>query len=109
TYPQTVGTVSVATAGNSSGSLASFDLSTAAGTSVTISGGTIVLQNTNSGTLGPRDFRNSAGTQNISGGTLQLGNASTPAAATFFLSGSAPGLHVRSEERRVGKERVSRG
>jgi hypothetical protein len=94
TYTQTGGTVTASTVGNTSTTLASFDLGTAASAAATISGGTIVLQVQSSAASGPRDFRNQAGVLNMTGGRLQLGNASTPAAQTYFLRGTSPGLDI---------------
>jgi hypothetical protein len=94
TYVQTGGTVTVNTVGNPSTTNASFDLGTASASSTTISGGTIVLRLAASGGSGPRDYRNSAGTQNLTGGTLQLGSDSTGSASTYFISGSTPPLIV---------------
>src|SRR6185369_10357443 len=82
------------TVGNTSTSFASFDLGTAAASVVNVSGGAIVLQIQASGASGPRDFRNQAGSVTVTGGKLQLGNASSPAAQTFFLRGTAPGLDI---------------
>jgi len=94
TYTQSGGTVTANTLGNTSTTLASFDLGTAGATAATISGGSIVLQIAASAVSGPRDFRNQAGVLNVTGGRLQLGNASTPAAQTYFLRGTAPGLDI---------------
>ena len=91
-YTQSGGTLTAATAGNASTTLATFDLGTAAASSATISGGAIVLQTAGTSGVGPRDFRNRVGIQNITGGTLQIGNASSGAAQTFILSGTAPGV-----------------
>jgi hypothetical protein len=93
-YSQTGGTVTVNTVGNPSTSLASFDLGVAATSSAAISGGTIVIQKASTAGSGPRDFRNGAGTQSLTGGTLQLGNASTGAPGTYLLSGTIPNLLV---------------
>ncbi|HEY6193854.1 MAG TPA: putative Ig domain-containing protein, partial [Candidatus Eisenbacteria bacterium] len=94
TFTQSGGTLTVNTIGQTSTSFASFDMGTSPSASVTISGGTIVVQNASSSTLGARDFRNQAGILSMSGGNLQLGNASTPSAQTFFLRGAAPGLTI---------------
>jgi len=97
TYVQSGGTVVANTAGNPSTSLASFDLGTGSSSSVTITGGTIVLQNASSAVSGPRDYRNSAGAQNITGGTLRLGNSSSGAPQIFVLNGSAPALVISND------------
>ena len=92
TYSQTGGTLTVATVGHTSTTFASFDLGTASSSTVAISGGTIVVQSPSAAASGPRDFRNRAGTQTITGGALQLGNASTSPAQIFYLNGTAPAL-----------------
>ncbi|MGH2570533.1 MAG: beta strand repeat-containing protein, partial [bacterium] len=94
TYVQSGGSVVVNTVGNSSTTVASFDLGTGVASSATWSAGTVTLQNVSTGAPGPRDFRNRAGVQNITGGTLRLGNASTAAPATFYLQGTTPGLVI---------------
>jgi hypothetical protein len=93
-YNQSAGTVTVNTAGNISTTLASFDTGTASTSSFTISGGTIVTQLAGTGASGPRDFRNSVGIQSITGGTLQLGNASSGVAKTFNIQGSIPNFII---------------
>jgi uncharacterized repeat protein (TIGR02543 family) len=90
TYTQTGGTLTVTTVDNASTSNSGFDLQ--AGSTFAMSGGTIVLQRTASVLAGPRDYRNFATTVAITGGTLQLGNASSPGAQLFALQGWAPAL-----------------
>jgi len=95
TYTQTGGTLTVNTAtGHSSTTLASFDLGTSAATSVVMSEGTIVLRNAGTAGSGPRDYRNLAGTQNLTGGSVQLGDASTVTAKTYRIQGWLPNLVV---------------
>ena len=95
------GTVTVQTAGNTSTTLAGFDLGTATGSSVTISGGTIVVQLANTAASGPRDYRHQSGSAattggiaGVTGGTLQLGNANSGAAKTFTMRGVVPNLVI---------------
>jgi hypothetical protein len=95
TYNQSGGTVTVSTGTNTSTTIASFDMGTAAGSSVTMSGGTIVIEQPNSAASGPRDYRNQAGGSNPplpSGGTLQLGDNVTPANPAFNIAGLVPDL-----------------
>jgi hypothetical protein len=87
TFSMTGGTMTVATIGNASNGSPGFDLS-AAGSSFTMSGGTIVLQNRNTAAT-PVDYRNIAGTVNITGGTVQFGNASTAGSPTFVVGTAA--------------------
>jgi hypothetical protein len=93
TYVQSAGTITVNTVGHNSTSQASFDLGTGT-SSTTISGGTIVLQRASTAGSGPRDYRNGAAAQNITGGMLQIGSDSTGVASTFFISGTTPPLAV---------------
>ncbi|HEY3215594.1 MAG TPA: putative Ig domain-containing protein, partial [Candidatus Eisenbacteria bacterium] len=93
-YLQSGGTVTVNTVGNSSASLASFDLGTGSTSSATFSGGVIVIQNASTAASGPRDYRNGVGTQTVTGGTLQLGSSSTGAPRTYVISGTTPSLLV---------------
>ncbi len=98
-YTQTGGTVTVHTVGNTSTTLAGFDMGTSTGSFVTITGGNIVVQNANTAASGPRDYRHqsgsastTAGTTSVTGGTLQLGNSSTSAAQSFTIQGVIPNL-----------------
>lgn len=92
TYTQSGGTITVNTAGNTSTTLASFDLGTALGSTINMSGGTIICQLANTAVSGPRDYRNQAGTgvAAVTGGTLQLGNGSSGAAKSFTIGGVLP-------------------
>ena len=77
TFNMSGGTLTTITASTSS-ALSSFDIS-ASGSSFTMSGGTIVIEESNAGAGG--DYRNVATTTSITGGSLQFGNANTGAAA----------------------------
>jgi hypothetical protein len=90
------GTVTVQTAGNTSTTLAGFDLGTSTASTISLSGGNIIVQLANTGGSGPRDYRNQAGTgiSGVSGGTLQLGNAASGAAKTFTMRGVVPNLII---------------
>jgi hypothetical protein len=92
TYNQSGGTITVCTVGNASTTLASFDLGTSLTSAINISGGTIITQLANTGGSGPRDYRMQAGggVASLTGGTLQLGNASSGAAKTFIMRGVLP-------------------
>ncbi len=91
TYNQSAGTVTVNTVGNASTTLGSFDLGTSASSSITISGGTIVVQLATT-----IDYRNQAGSgiTGVTGGTLQLGNANSGAAKAFNIRGVVPNLVI---------------
>ncbi len=92
TYNQSGGTLTLNTAtGHTSTTLASFDLGTSATTGGSISGGTIILRNSSSVASGPRDYRNSTNL-GPTGGTLQLGDASSGAHKIFILQGSISNL-----------------
>ncbi|MBL0355620.1 MAG: hypothetical protein IPP72_01465 [Chitinophagaceae bacterium] len=90
TYTQTGTLVTVSKNGNSSTQSFGFT-STAVGNSFSVSGSSrIVIQTPNSaGTT--NDYQVLSGTQSITGGTLEFGNASTAAAAVFNLR-AATGL-----------------
>ena len=101
-YTQSAGTVTVCTIGCTS-ALGSFDLGTAGASNpaisniastIAISGGTIIIAKESTNAT-PIDWRNdSGGTSGITGGTLQIGNASTGAAQTFVIRGYVPGLTI---------------
>ncbi|HKE57766.1 MAG TPA: Calx-beta domain-containing protein [Pyrinomonadaceae bacterium] len=91
TYLQSGGTITVCTIGNASTTLGSFDLGTSLTSVINFSGGTIVHQLASTGGI---DYRNQAGggINNVTGGTLQLGNAASGAAKAFVLRGVVPNL-----------------
>jgi hypothetical protein len=89
-YTQSGGTLKVSTAGNTSSSNPSFGFET--GAIFTMSGGTIILQLRSTGGT-PLDY-SMFGTFSITGGTLQVGNASTLAASSFVMRGGAPTMLV---------------
>ncbi|MEQ1798425.1 MAG: T9SS type A sorting domain-containing protein [Lacibacter sp.] len=80
TYSQSNGTVTVCTVGNSN-SIPSFGIE-AAGSSFTMSGGSIIVQN--AATIYD-DYINNATTSSVTGGTVQFGNASTPSSSLFYM------------------------
>lgn len=96
TYTQTGGTFNVCTVANSSAGFASFHMPGPDGAQFNMSGGSIVIQNPNSSGTGPRDFLLplSAPEINITGGTVQFGNALTPPGSAFFAQGQFPDLVI---------------
>ncbi len=93
TYTQTAGTITVCTVGNASTTLASFDLGTTTASSITMSGGTVVVQLPATGaTQIDYRFQSGSGITGVTGGTLQLGNAASGAAKSFIIRGVAPNL-----------------
>ncbi|MBX2888281.1 MAG: T9SS type A sorting domain-containing protein [Ferruginibacter sp.] len=94
-YTQSGGEVTVCTVGYNSSSLASFDLGTALTSLINISGGKIICQLPNTSTT-VGDFRNSGGVgiSSVTGGTLQLGNASSGASRTFYIGSVIPNLVI---------------
>jgi hypothetical protein len=96
TYNQAGGTITVCTVGNTSTTLASFDLGTALGSTINMTGGIISVQLANTIGSGPRDYRNQAGagTDAVTGGTLQLGNGFSGAAKAFNIAGIVPDLVI---------------
>jgi hypothetical protein len=87
-YTQSGGTVTVVTVASTSATRAGFDISQS-GSSFTMSNGTIALQNTTSNV---EDIALLAGSNLITGGTIQFGNSSTPANTTFKCN-IAPSLY----------------
>ena len=89
TFNMSGGTLTVVTLTNSINDRAAFDLQ-ATGSSFTMSGGTIVIQDENTaGGSNTVDYRNQASTVSITGGTVQFGNSSTPAARSFVVAQSS--------------------
>ncbi|MCB0276120.1 MAG: T9SS type A sorting domain-containing protein [Calditrichaeota bacterium] len=82
-YNQSGGSVTVVEQGSTDPTFGGFDLG-APGSSFNMSGGTIVLRNA---TSAPVDYLNSA-LANVSGGTLQIGDANTLNAQTVRISSS---------------------
>jgi len=84
-YTQSGGTVTVVEQGSTDPVFAGFDLG-AVGSSFTMSGGTIVVRNA---TSAPADYLNSA-SASVTGGTLQIGDASTINAQTIRINSLHP-------------------
>jgi hypothetical protein len=89
TYNQSGGTVNVSTIGNASSSNGSFGFSSA-GSLINLSGGTINLVQASTATT-PIDYQFS-GTANITGGTLNVGTAATATNFTFRIQGQMPSV-----------------
>jgi hypothetical protein len=85
-YTQSSGTVTVNTVNNTSSSYGSFDIH-ATGASFTMSGGSIILQKAVTALIA--DFLNNSGTSSVTGGTIQFGNASTPASSVYWMSSTS--------------------
>ncbi|MEI9944975.1 MAG: G8 domain-containing protein [Chitinophagaceae bacterium] len=81
TYTQSNGIVTVNTVNNTSGTFASFDIQ-AAGTLFTMSGGFIIMQRPTTITS---DYINNSASAVVNGGTVQAGNAATPAGSLFWI------------------------
>jgi hypothetical protein len=82
------GTMTLNTLASSASANATFE-STATST-FTMTGGTIVIQNENTGAGGDLVITSGAGTKTITGGTFQIGNASTPASKIFLINCNVP-------------------
>jgi CSLREA domain-containing protein len=80
------GTFTVGTIGNTSVQYGPFILDDP-GSSFTMSGGTIVVRQSGAA---PEDYTNLAGTTNVTGGTVQIGDGSTPAANTIEINSTTP-------------------
>lgn len=92
-YNQSAGTINVnmVALGNTSTTLASFDLGTTGASSIIVSGGTVNLVQAGTGASGPRDYRaNTSFVPNFSGGTLNVGTAATATNFTFRITGQVP-------------------
>lgn len=87
TFSMSGGQITVCTAGNTSATVACFDMS--ATTNMTVSNGTVIFQNAASSTGGDLKTVSGAGTKSITGGTFQFGNASTPASQVFKVTSGA--------------------
>ncbi|HEY6505328.1 MAG TPA: T9SS type A sorting domain-containing protein, partial [Chitinophagaceae bacterium] len=100
TYNQTGGTVTVCTAGNTDPLLASFDLGSSSASSINISGGTIICEQPATAL----DYRNQAGAgaAGITGGTLQIGNATTSSPSPFKINGYVPNLVLSNNTGYIG-------
>ena len=85
-YIQTGGTLTVFTVGSSNTTRAPFYLSPNA--SFTMSGGAIVVQKQSSNTGGEVVIASTS--HHVTGGTLQIGNAATPAAQTIRINSTVP-------------------
>jgi hypothetical protein len=90
TFNQSGGTITLCTIGNTNASQANFHMSAAS--PLTISGGTLIIRlpNTNATPYNSIFIASGAGTKSISGGTIQVGDASTTASQTFLLSSEIP-------------------
>jgi hypothetical protein len=88
TYSMTGGTLTVPTVGSSTSARPPFNMD-AAGCSFSMSGGTIVIRRSG-GSVGENlGYRNaSTGGTGFTGGTLQIGDASTPASSTIEIETS---------------------
>ena len=85
-YTQSGGIVTVVGQGSTNPTFAGFDLG-AVGSTFTVSGGTIVIRNT---TSAPSDYLNSSSVASVTGGTLQIGDASTGNSQVFRIQSARP-------------------
>lgn len=85
-YTQTGGTLTLFTVGSSSTTRAPFEINTVV--NFNMSGGTIVIPKGSSNTAG--EYVNLSITNNVTGGTLQIGNASTAASQTIRINSTVP-------------------
>ena len=87
-YNQSAGTVTVGTVGNSLATFGPFFLGSGASSSFTMSGGSVVI--VRASTAAADEYDNRAPTSNVTGGTVQIGNASTPAGQTHGINSVPP-------------------
>lgn len=90
-YSQSGGVVTVVTKGSGDSTYAGFDIG-AAGSSFTMSGGSIIIQQS---TSAPQDYYNVASTYSSTGGTLQIGNDSTLTGQTIRINSTVPVFHLK--------------
>lgn len=98
-YTQTGGTINVNQIGNTSATLASFDLGTNTASLINFTAGTVNVVLANTATSGPRDVRGSGVfTPNMIGtGTINFGTAASGATPlTFYVSGAVPNLVINT-------------
>lgn len=96
-YTQTGGTINVNQIGNTSTTLASFDLGTNINSVINFTAGTVNVVLAGSGASGPRDVRGTAVfTPNYAGtGMINFGTAASGATPlTYFVSGAVPALTI---------------
>ncbi|MBL8298437.1 MAG: DUF11 domain-containing protein [Rhodanobacteraceae bacterium] len=98
TYLQTGGVITVSTVGNTSTTICSYDLGNVSRSSITITGGTVIVQLASTAAASRCDYRNEAGARatGITGGTVQFGNASSGPAQAFNALGAFPDLVVNT-------------
>ncbi len=89
-YTQNSGLFVVVTVGSTSTSRAGFDIG-AAGSSFTMSGGSVVIQQA---TSNASDYLNLAGTYLVTGGMLHCGNGNTPANQTIRINSTVPAWNL---------------
>jgi len=85
TYNQSGGTVNINTVGSTSTSVAPFDITS--GSSFTMTGGTNMIQKASGFTS---EYQNLATTNSVTGGTLQIGGASTSGSPVIRVNSSVP-------------------
>ncbi len=103
TYTQSGGTIicgiNPSASGNASTTIGNFDLGTSTSSIITISGGTVIIRNRSAAGSGPRELRGAASgaTINITGGNIQIGDASTQVTpGNFIIQGILPSLTINS-------------
>lgn len=90
TFSMTGGTLKVPSVSTSNTGIAPFNL-TAAGSTFVMSGGTILLRREGGGGSQDLGYINTgASISTVTGGTLQLGDATTPASQTISINSTAP-------------------
>jgi hypothetical protein len=83
------GTLTVPTAGSTTADRPPFNMESS-GCSFNMSGGTIVIQSAGGSAGQNLGFLNASSTSSFTGGTLQIGNASTPASSVIEISSAGP-------------------
>jgi hypothetical protein len=88
-FTMTAGTLTVATVSSTNAAIAPFQLNSP-GSKFNMSGGTIVIQQEGGTGAQFLGYVNNNTTTTFTGGTLQIGNASTPATQTIYINTNEP-------------------
>lgn len=95
TYTQTGGAVNVCTVGQADGGFGCFELFSTSSV-FNMSGGTINLVQASTAATAPLDYSVLSSTVNITGGTLNVGTAATVTNFNFRVEGSAPNVFMNN-------------
>jgi hypothetical protein len=89
TFTQTGGIITLNTAGSTSTTRAPFEINP--GVTFTMTGGTLIIRRASSNSV---DYLNQSTTNNVTGGVIQIGDASTPAGQIIRINSTVPIYHL---------------